>query len=210
MATTEQEQIERLINAAISADVFSESSGGFLTLMGRKSKAIRQDVPAAFEMYTLLQHFWSKLPFRLTPMDETKAPLAMTAGFDHDVSNGRLVALIPIEAGTLPHVSYWLCESIRSGTVTAMGGLLALAFTIENHDGVDHLLPDWFAAFYVDGKADHCVPILALRSVAEDDRFGEWVETALHRMSAFGLPSQDALEAVRTRAANIDTKAPQS
>lgn len=210
MTTTEQERIETLILDAISADALSCTTGGFIAMMGKGLPAVRQDVPAAFEMYTLIHHFWNDLPFRLSQMNESAAPLEMIAGVDHDITNGRVVALIPVEAGSLPHVAYWLSESIRSARVTAMGGLLAIPFSIEMHDDVDHIVPEWFAAFYVDGHADHCVPILALRAVESDERFGDWVETSLHRMRAFGLPSEKALGAVRTRAANVDTKAPQS
>ena len=63
---------------------------------------------------------------------------------------------------------------------------------------VEHLLPEWFAAFYVRGEPGHCIPILALRSVLADQRFGgDWVAVALERMTAFALPQEQAASAVR-------------
>jgi len=58
------------------------------------------------------------------------------------------------------------------------------------------LLPEWTAAFYVQGLARHCVPILALKSVLEDKRFvGDWVAVALHRLASFALPQAEAQQA---------------
>jgi len=40
------------------------------------------------------------------------------------------------------------------------------------------------------------VPILALKSVLEDERFGgDWVAVALHRLTDFSLPQADAQQA---------------
>jgi UDP-2,3-diacylglucosamine pyrophosphatase LpxH len=53
-----------------------------------------------------------------------------------------------------------------------------------------------FAVFYVDGNEDHCIPILALSSVLEDERFGDWVSVAFERMQTFCLPCNRARSAI--------------
>jgi hypothetical protein len=74
-----------------------------------------------------------------------------------------------------------------------MPGIFVLPFSIEYHASIEHLLPEWFAAFYVRGEPDHCIPILALKSMLADQRFGgNWVDLALECMTAFALPQEQA------------------
>jgi hypothetical protein len=186
--------LRALIDGAIGGDVIADTDGGFVSIMAKKNPHIRQDIPAAFEMYTLLSHFLDSLPVH--PQLEPSANLANPAIF-FDQDGGRVLALIKIPAQQMELIAYWLSEGLRSETVKRMPGMLALPFSVEQHDGVAHLIPEWFGAFYVDGNPEHCIPILALRSITADDRFGDWVTVALQRMEHFGLPCTSATNAVR-------------
>ena len=82
----------------------------------------------------------------------------------------------------------------------ARAGTLALSFVIEPHGEAEHLIPEWHAAWYVSHDPGHCIPVLALKSVLQDERFsGDWVDVALHRMGVFRLPRAKALDALRPR-----------
>jgi hypothetical protein len=193
-----KDKISAMIEAAIGGDVLTDDGGGFVSIMGKSSPSIRQDIPAAFEAYTLLSHFLGRLPVRSVVLDATNPISDLSPGILHDAIAARLVALLPIGAGELTAVAYWLTDSMRSNQVKQMAGVLALPFSIENHAGVELLLPEWFVAFYVHGDPDHCIPILALRSVLADQRFGgDWVAIALERMTAFALPQEQAASAMR-------------
>lgn len=195
-----QETINEMINAAISGDVLTGDGGGFVAIMAKNSPSIRQDIPVAFEMYTLLSHFLNRLPFLATQLSENKLDVTLTPSILHDHATGRVVALLPIRDGEISDVAYWLADGLPSGRVKQMAGILAIPFSIEEHDSTKHLLPEWFAAFYVAGDAHHCVPILALRSVISDQKFGgDWVDIALNRMTVFCLPNLDATIAVKTK-----------
>lgn len=194
-----KDKISSMIEAAIGGDVLTDEGGGFVSIMGKSSPSIRQDIPAAFEAYTLLSHFLGKLPMRLTSLDAASPISDMSPAILYDEAGSRLVALLPIGAGELSAIAYWLTDSVRSDLVKQMAGVLALPFSIENHADVEHLLPEWFAAFYVGGDPGHCIPVLALRSVLTDQRFGgDWVGVALERMAAFALPQAQAASAVRS------------
>lgn len=194
-----KDKISTMIEAAIGGDVLTDDGGGFVSIMGKSSPSIRQDIPAAFEAFTLLSHFLGRLPVRPVTLDSTSPLSDLSPAILHDATAARLVALLPIGAGELTAVAYWLTDSVRSDQVKQMAGVLALPFSIENHAGVEHLLPEWFAAFYVRGEPGHCIPILALRSVLADQRFGgDWVGVALERMTAFALPQEQAASAVRS------------
>lgn len=192
-------RINTLIANAIGGDVLSEEGGGFLTVMAKGNPDIRKDIPVAFEMYTLLSHFLSRLPVMEAAIGDDLTILSLTPSILHDDSRGKIVALVPIGRGDFSDVAYWLADGLPSPHVKNMDGLLALCFSIEEHDGVKHLLPEWFAAFYVNGKANHCVPLLGLRSILTNPQFGgDWVDVALKRMVAFGLPNTDAMAAAAT------------
>ncbi len=186
-----KDKISAMIEAAIGGD-------GFVSIMGKSSPGIRQDIPAAFEAYTLLSHFIGRLPVHPVTLDATNPLSDLSPAILHDATAARLVALLPICAGELTAVAYWITDSVRSDQVKQMAGVLALPFSIETPlTGVEVLLPEWFAAFYVDADPGHCIPILALRAVLADERFGDWVSVALERMAAFGLPQEQAGNAVR-------------
>lgn len=193
--TPRRVEIEQLVERALGADVLADSGTGVIAIMSRSNPQVRQDVAAAFEMLALLAHFLPQLPLRETSLASATQPLEPAVHFD-DVG-GRLVALIPVAPTELDAIAYWVGGGIHSETVRAMGGILALPFALEQHDGVFHLVPEWFAAFYVDGNPSHCVPSLTLRSVTQDERFSDWVGVALERMPAFGLPSEQARASTR-------------
>ena len=50
-------ELEAFVAQAISGNVFAQSGGGFVSVMAKSTPAIQKDIPAAFEMYTLLEHF---------------------------------------------------------------------------------------------------------------------------------------------------------
>lgn len=198
--TAMKDKIGAMIEAAIGGDVLTDEGGGFLAIMGRSSPGIRQDVPAAFEAYTLLSHFLGVLPVRPVTMDAACPIIDLSPAILFDAAAARLVALLPIGAAELGVVAYWLTDSVRSDKIKQMAGVLALPFSIESHAGVEHLLPEWFAAFYVGGDPGHCIPISTLRSVLADQRFGgDWVSVALERMTAFALPQEQAARAVKSK-----------
>jgi len=182
------EKIHALIKTAIS-------DNGFIAIMGEKMPSIRQDIPAAFEAYSLLSFFLDKLPMR-SCVFEASHPVDLAPAILHDATAGLLVALLPVGAGGLTFFAHWITDNLRSDQVKRMPGVLALPFSIERHDELEHLLPEWFAAFYVHGDPGHCIPILTLRSVLTDERFGgDWVDTALARMASFALPKEQAVNA---------------
>lgn len=189
-------ELEVFVAQAISGDVFEQSGGGFVGVMAKSVPAIQKDIPAAFEMYTLLGHFLKSLPLRQGRLTFDAATLMLEPGIVVDSEEGKVVALLPVQAHQLSEVAFWLADALPSREVKAMPGMLALMFTVETHDEVKHLLPEWLAAFYVQGDGRHCVPILALKSVLEDERFGgDWVAVALHRLTEFALPQADAQQA---------------
>ena len=191
----QQQWLHSLIHAAIGGDVLTEEGGGFVAVMAQSNPHIRQDIPCAFEMYTLLDHYLESSRMAALPRGYAIADLAPSILVDREA--GRVLALIAVPELQMELIAFWMAEGLRSQTVKNMPGVLAMPFSIELRDGVEHLIPEWFAAFYVDGNPEHCVPILALRSVTCDDRFGDWVSIALERMQYFGLPCTSAADAVK-------------
>lgn len=194
-AARHRTEISDLVQAAISGDVIEACGGGFIAVMAKSNPHVQQDIPAAFEMYTLLAHYLDKLPVHALALSSTSVLLAPAIFYDEPA--GKLVALLPVQAGELDLIAYWVAGGIRSSTVRGMAGVLALPFSVEGHDNVRHLIPEWFAAFYVDGSEDHMVPSLTMRSITLDERFGDWVTVALERMEIFGLPSAAAHRATK-------------
>lgn len=189
-------ELEAFVAQAISGNVFAQTGGGFLGVMAKSVPAIQKDIPAAFEMYTLLGHFLKSLPLRHAKLAFAAPAVKLEPGIVVDSEAGRVVALLPVQANQLGEVAFWLADALPSAEVKAMPGILALMFSVETHGEEEHLLPEWLAAFYVQGSARHCVPILALKSVLEDERFGgDWVAVALHRLADFALPQADAQQA---------------
>lgn len=194
-AAAQRQVIEAMIESAIGGDVLTDEDGGFVKVMAKNKPHIQQDIPAAFEMYTLLSHFLPTLPLHAVALELTPPSLSPSIRFDQ--AQGRLVALIPLSAGEMELVAYWVSGGLRSDIVKAMAGILALPFSVETRDDVSHLVPEWFAAFYVGGSQEHCVPILTLPSITTDERIGDWVEVAFLRMPLFGMPCARASEAVK-------------
>lgn len=202
-----QNRIQKLIDAAISADVIGDVNGGFIGVMGKSSPGIRTDIPAAYEAYTLLSHYLAVLPDRSIELDAGLQVVPVEPAILHDAARSRLVALLPIKAGQLTEIAFWLTSNIPSEQVKKMAGVLALPFSIETHHGIEIMLPEWFAALYVNGSASHCIPILTLRSVMHDQRFGgDWVAVALERMATFGLPTENASKAVKMSTSDATMK----
>jgi len=192
----DREEIKGFVSKAIGGDIFDESTGGFVGVMARSSAGVQKDIPAAMEMYTLLDYFMYSLPLASRYLAFDAEPIPLEPGIVVSEQGDKIVALLPIQAQQLTEVAFWLADALPSREVKAMPGLLTLMFSVEAHDDVQHLLPEWTAAFYVQSNKDHCIPILALRSVLDDERFGgDWVTVALHRMSEFGLPQQAAFDA---------------
>ena len=189
-------ELEAFVAQAISGDIFAQAGGGFVSVMAKSSPAIQKDIPAAFEMYTLLEHYLKSLPVRHAAIGYGAKMLDLEPGIVVDDDGRKVIALLPIQATQLAQVAFWLADALPSQEVKAMPGTLALMFSVETHEGTEHLLPEWMAVFYVQGDARHCVPILALKSVLEDERFGgDWVAVALHRLTDFSLPQADAQQA---------------
>jgi len=192
-----KDRIQAMIQAAISGDTLFGKGIRFVSVMGRNSLNIQQDIPAAFEAYTLLSHFLETLPVRSALLNPTHRITNLSPVILYDTVTGRVVGLLPIEAAQLTAVAHWLIDHMPSDQVKKMPGLLAIPFSIEQHAGMECLLPEWFAAFYVHSEPNHCIPILTLRSVLSDHRFGgDWVNVALERMALFALPQQQATNAV--------------
>ncbi|KPY55639.1 hypothetical protein [Pseudomonas amygdali] len=182
-----------LVAAAIGGDIFSETDGGFVSIMAKSAPSIQSDIPAAFEMYSLLEHFLKTLSVQESVMGPDAPTLQLSGGIVVSDDGKKLVAFLPVNAGELSDIAFWLADGLPSREIKKMPGLLALPFSIEQHGDASHLLPEWFAAYYVQSSAEHCVPILALKSVMNDQRFGgDWVAVAIHRMTAFSLPQADA------------------
>jgi len=200
-AERQRQELQTLAEAAISGDVLTGEGSGFMTaVMGRQKKLVQQDIPAAMEMYTLLSHFLARLPLHAVTFEGADVLLAPSILFDEPA--GKVVALVPIGADELSLVALWIAAGIRSETVRKMAGVLALPFSIEMHSETQVLVPEWFAAFYVSGNEDHCVPTLIMQSVMDDDRFRDWVAVALERMSVFGLPNASAKGAIHQTTAS--------
>ena len=196
-ATRHRSEIAGLVQAAISGDVIEDSGGGFVAVMAKSNPNVQQDIPAAFEMYTLLSHYLDKLPIHAVALSSADVLLALAIFYDEPA--GKPVALLPVQAGELDLIAYWVAGGIRSDTVRGMAGVLALPFSVETHGDVRHLIPEWFAAFYVGGSEDHLVPSLTMRSITLDERFGDWVAVALERMQVFGLPNAAASGAIQQK-----------
>lgn len=182
-----RDELLHLLDVAEAAD-----AGSMLAVMGaHENSSIAHDIPVAAEMLGLLRHFLATLPYQATK----DGFLALDPGIYDHTESGQVMALIPIHAGDLDLVAYWLSQSIQSPKLVALPGMLALPFSIESHDDQRWLIPEWFALFYVDGAPEHCVPLLAFRSVLDDGRFADWVPAALARAESFGLTTEEATKA---------------
>ena len=192
-------KIDTMIRRAmIGGEYVNGQNDGFISVMVRKGiPSVQKDIPAVFEAYALLSYFLGVLPCQATMLNSTQVLANLQPTIHHDMINGRLVVLIPISPGELGYVAHWLTDHLRSHHVKNMPGTLALAFSMEHHQEIAWLLPEWFSAFYIQGKTEHCIPILSLPSVLTDQRLGEdWVSMALERMTIFSLPQKQAVTAI--------------
>ena len=87
-----KDKISTMIEAAIGGDVLTDEGGGFVSIMGKSSPSIRQDIPAAFEAYTLLSHFLGRLPVRPVTLDAASPLPDLSPAILHDATAARLVA----------------------------------------------------------------------------------------------------------------------
>jgi hypothetical protein len=181
-----------LANAAVTRD-------GFITVMGAKQQDVQQDIPAAFEAYTLLLHFLPQQSVVHTTLSDDQPLKAFAPAVYFDADSGRVLALIPVGANELESIAYWCTLNIMSKTVKQMPGLLALPFSLEVHAEMEVLIPDWCAAFFVDGQTSHCVPILLMRSMLTQEVVAQdWVRATLERLRVFGLPTEAAILETQT------------
>lgn len=189
------------VDAATQQAVSTTERPGFLRVMGQKdSRAVQTDIPAACEMLTLLQHYLYHLPITEMELTEELPEIALTPGVLVDAARKRVLLLVACEADTLPYLAHYVADRIPSNELKSRAGTLALSFVIETHGDCEHLIPEWHAAWYVANDPGHCIPVLALRSVLQDEQFsGDWVDVAMHRMGVFRLPRAAAIEALRPR-----------
>lgn len=181
------DDIERLLDAAEAGGASS-----VITMMGRHTNPrVGQDIAVASEMLGLLRHFMGKLPFQYF---SSKTVLSLEPGIYCDATASSLIALLPVGPSELSLVAYWLSEALENRKAVELPGLLALPFTIEEHGERQWLMPEWNAMYYIDSSVEHCMPMLALKSVLDDVRFSDWVSVALERADALGLPTGRARE----------------
>lgn len=174
-----QAQIRELVANAIGDET------GFIQVMAHKNVDVRRDVPYAFEVYSLLHHYLDSLNMEMM-QDGDVANLRHSIQFDEQ--RQRLMLMINVGANELEYVAHWIADRLPSNQVKSMAGILVVPFIIETLDDIKHLIPEWCAAFYVSGNADHCVPILVMQSILGNSQFGgDWVESALNRLEVFGL-----------------------
>lgn len=171
--------LRELIDNAISGN-------GFIELMSQKTP---NDIPMAFEMYTLLGYFLEKLPLKEVELQANAKEIALEQAILYDMSNRRVIALISINENELQEIAYWLADGIPSALIKEKSGILALPFSIEKHNDEPHLIPEWFAALYIEQDPEQLIPLLTLKSILSNEQFGgDWVDIALKRMDIFNLP----------------------
>lgn len=190
------EELLTLIKNSISQTLDNDGGGtpeGLLGLMARSGSMSLSDIPAVFECFSLLQHY---LVNGAPVLDEDGLPSSSTIDFGRSVVIARMESTmftlhLKIEPGDLLYTAHWCTASIKSETVLGMGGVYVIPFYIQE----DVLFPDWCQAFFVDGKPAHCIPVIALRSIEALHPFedGDFVNTALYRLSSYGLPVENAL-----------------
>jgi len=176
-------------------EAMDPEAGGVIVVMGEKSDSARNDIPAAFEMMSLLDHFKNRLCFFEPTIDEQHIVDKLNHGVSFDRATGRVRALLPIRAGELADIAYWISDRLPSDQVKGFAGTLALLFEVQEFEGKRYLLPEWFSCFYVNHDVNHLIPILVLRAILENETIGaDWVLTALHRSKVYGLPAEKAIK----------------
>lgn len=98
-------ELEAFVAQAISGDIFAQAGGGFVSVMAKSSPAIQKDIPAAFEMYTLLEHYLKSLPVRHAAIGYGAKMLDLEPGIVVDDDGRKVIALLPIQANQLAQVA---------------------------------------------------------------------------------------------------------
>ena len=173
--------LRELIDDAISGN-------GFIELMSQKTP---NDIPMAFEMYTLLGYFLEKLPLKEVKLQIGATEISLEQTILYDMENSRVIALISVNENELQEIAYWLADGIPSSLIKEKSGILALPFSIEKHNDEPYLIPEWFAVLYIDQDPEQFIPLLTLKSILNNEQFGgDWVDIALKRMDIFSLPKR--------------------
>lgn len=176
--------IQQLITEAIAP------SSGILAMMASKSTLHQEDIPAAFEACALLSHTLSKFG-ALNTSQVTLAP-----GVYISKCLKRLTCVSQFQAGELEYAAMWLMGYTHSQKIKQQPGVLAIPFSIEVHEDLKLLIPEWFAVFYLRGDPAHCVPLLTLRSILEQPDITDWTQSALRLAEERGLPCAQAKDAL--------------
>lgn len=185
-----KQKLQELVSNELECDVLSNTGTGFISVMSStKQKLVKADIPAAFEAYSLLSLAMDKYPALHGQLTNTTDTISINRGTVYDESNKRVVTLIPIQEGELEYCAQWLTDNLHSTKAKQFAGTLALCFSIEDHANESHLIPEWFAGFYVESDENRLIPLLSLKSfIANLDKDVDWVGVALERMRFFGLP----------------------
>ncbi|QTP13406.1 hypothetical protein [Serratia symbiotica] len=186
--------------AALAQDVFNyhtDKNISLIQMMSMKGKAFATDIPVITEYFSLLDYVLEKqseigtLP--ITVDGEILINRLQTAAYRSE-DNKQCLLAIAVNEGELGYIAHWVADRIRSVRVSNMPGVLLLPFTVESHESIPFLLPDWCAAFYVDQNPDTCVPIITLQSVLTNNAIpGDWTLSALHRLHSYHCPVSKAL-----------------
>lgn len=162
---------------------------GLIAIMGESRDKIR-DIPAATEAFTLLQNALEKVPL---VTDALSAPITdLTERIIYDHKSGKVIYFMNIEPELLDIKTFWLSGNLPEH-IKKSPGTFVLLFSIENHEGVERLIPEWFSLFYVQSDVTQCVPILIFYAVLQHTEFTDWVPVSLHRAEYFNMPVEEAL-----------------
>jgi hypothetical protein len=199
--------LESSLSSAISRCLEAYNLGchdsNFLDVMAAKSRTVSLDIPAFFELASLILLGVEKAGVTPATLSSDLPPLLTSQAVHYDADGLRGVALLTIPAGGLEYVLHWGAASLQSPKVKALPGVLALPFSVESRNDTQYVLPDWFAAYYVDGDPEKCVPLLTLKAMLDHEGMaGDWVDVALQRMPLYRLPQTKATQAVSTQPAN--------
>lgn len=171
----------------------SPAKDSVINVMGEKSAAVQQDIPAAMEMYSILQLALEQFHPQEHALEKT-AIVPLQPGILIDSNTRRLLVIYPIGTNELSLIAFFTSEKIRSASIKSHQGLLVYPFLIEE----THLLPDWYAGFFINNSEKHCIPILQMASISSHFPPGaDEIEMVLQRMAAWGLPVNYALTAIR-------------
>jgi len=201
-----KERLLQLINSSLTQRFDSEGNGeaaGLIGLMSNAGKAVMSDVPAVFETISLLNYYLEVgadiHDSEMISIDEIIRNKYSSVIINQ--SDNKVVLKVNIDAGDFPYIAHWCSDSLYSETVRNKPGAYLLPFYIEECGDQDLLFPDWCQAFYVDSVPGQCLPMLALKSIESVASFnGDFAEPALHRLSMYTLPVEEALREMKKNA----------